>query len=252
MLAYARAVADPLDERRAGPDPARPPLPRGVQGPRAGGRVGQGQERTRCATRTRTCRGDPVPVRRGARAPGRGRGPLRGGPAPGSRSSATSWRAAGGGAPARRRVPGRGDPPDRAAGGARRRPRTARSRAPGGATSPRSSTRCTRSRRSRASSTLRAFLDYVDMVEAERAAGVVAGPAVRRGLGQGHDDPPGAKGLEFDTVFVPGLATGDAPRTTGSSTTRPSAASRSTSSCAATPPSCPRTTAEPVGRSRRR
>ena len=42
-----------------------------------------------------------------------------------------------------------------------------------------------------------------------------------------------AKGLEFDTVFVPGLARDCSP-TRGSSTTRPSAASRWTSSCAAT------------------
>ena len=79
------------------------------------------------------------------------------------------------------------------------------------ATWPRSWTRSTRSRRWRASSTLRAFLDYVD-------AGRGQPTSQEWSPVQPSDDDSvkvmtihQAKGLEFDTVFVPGLATGILP-----------------------------------------
>ena len=90
--------------------------------------------------------------------------------------------------------------------------------------------------------TLRAFLDYVDSVEAlekEEWEPVQPSESDSVKVMTIHQ----AKGLEFDHVFVPGVAAGLMPSPSASSRTPPSAATPSTSSCAATRPSCPRSTA---------
>ena len=89
--------------------------------------------------------------------------------------------------------------------------------------------------------TLRAFLDYVDAVEAldkEEWEPVQPTDEDAVKVMTIHQ----AKGLEFDHVFVPGVATGCC-RPGASSRTLPSAATRSTSSCAVTLRSCRGSTA---------
>ena len=151
--------------------------------------LGQGQE-LRLARRGRRRRGDAVPVRRGARAPRRGRGALRRGPHP---PRGVPRRAVG---VARRRpppgagVPGRGHPahrhPRRARG--RRRPRGRRPALaqPGGL--PRSGARV-RARRGRAHPARLPRLRRLGRSPREGRVGARAAQRVR--LGQGHDDPPG-------------------------------------------------------------
>ena len=66
----------PARERGAREDPARPPLPRRVQGPRACGGARQDEELRAPPGGRGGGRGDAVPVRRGARAPRPGRAAL--------------------------------------------------------------------------------------------------------------------------------------------------------------------------------
>ena len=150
-------------------------------------------------------------------------------------------RAARRGAPAGRRVPVRGDPADRHPRGARRRAR------PG----PRADRAAEPRRVPRRGARLRAGRGRADAPRvprlrrrgrAARQAGVGAGAALRRRLGQGHDDPR-REGAGVRPRLRAGVRPRARCRTRRSRRTRPSAASRSTSSCAATPTSCPATTA---------
>ena len=139
------------------------------------------------------------------------------------------------------RVPRRGDPADRDPRRARRRPRPAsrarRAAQPRGV--PRRGPRV-RAGRGRAHAARVPRLHRRG--RAARQAGVVAGAAVRRGLGQGDDDPraegPGVRPRVRARVRARACC-----RTRRSSRTPPSAASRWTSSCAATPTSCRASTA---------
>ena len=90
--------------------------------------------------------------------------------------------------------------------------------------------------------TLRAFLDHIEAVERldkQEWAPVQPSDADSVKVMTIHV----AKGLEFDHVFVPGLRARAAAEPRRCRRTRPSAASRWTSSCAATPTSCRATTA---------
>ena len=243
MLSYARAVASPLDERRARTDPARPPLPRRATRTSRGWPRGPRARRTSCATRTRTC-----PRRSRSSSPRRSSTWTRStGLSEEGRARLEEFRTelAELREEARRPVgelPGRGDPPDRPAGRARRG-------------SP--DREVARARRRN----LAAFLDEVHAFSpargrahaprvprlrrhgrGRRARGVGPRPAVGRGLGQGDDDPR-RQGARVRHRVRAGPREGDAPQRPRSSTTRPSARGRSTSSCAATPPSCRGSTA---------
>ena len=249
VLAYARAVHDPTASVALARILLGPALPRGVQGPRAGGRWAKSENCAVARADEDDDEANAVPVRRGAGAPGRGRGSVATRGARGSRSSATSSRALR--VEARKpgpRVPGRGDP---AHGHPRRARRRRRPVAAASAPEPRrrSWIRCTRSNRVEGELTLRAFLDYVDAGGAARQAGMGTGPAHRRGLREGHDDPrgqgPGVRprlraGLAHGLLPNPSIQQNPAERGT-----------RWTSSCAATPTSCRRSTATSA-RSRRR
>ena len=236
--------AGPDGERGARPDPAGPAVPRRVQGPRVGvpARVGRDRATARGLRHGgRRRRGRAGAVRRGARAPRRGRGPLRRGPRAAGRVPRGAARAARRGAAAGRRVPGRGDPADRDPRRARRRPRPASRprRTPQPRRVPRRGPRVRAGRG-------RAHAPRVPRLRgrgrAPRQAGVGAGAADRRRLGQGDDDPRREGPRVRPRVRARHSPTGCC-RTPRSSRTRPSAASRSTSSCAATPRSCRASTA---------
>ena len=209
VLAYARAANDAM---------ASVALARILMGPRyrvgfkdlalvAG--VGEGQE-LRLARRGRRRRGDAVPVRRGARAPRRGRGPLRRGPRAARGVPRRALGAAGRGPPPGGRVPGRGDPAHRHRRRARGRRRPRRAPPSARATSPRSSTRCTRSSRSRASSPCgRSSTTSTRSRRSRRRSGSPCSPSESDSVKVMTIHQ--AKGLEFDHVFVPGVAAGLMP-----------------------------------------
>ena len=241
VLAYARAANDAMASVALARILHGPALPRRVQGPRARRGLGQGQE-LRVARGRRRRRGDAVPVRRGARAPRRGRGPVRRGREPASRSSAPSCRRCGSRPAARcreflgeviRRI-GILDEldadVDRVAAAQRSR-NLAAFLDQVHAFEP-----------VEGELTLRAFLDYVDAVEAlEKEEWEPVQPS--------DDDSVKvmtihqAKGLEFDHVFVPGVAARAAALEAHPAEPGRARHTRSTSSCAATPRSCPRSTA---------
>ena len=155
VLAYARAVADPLASVELAPHPAGPAVPRRLQGPRARRRAGRRRELRRCATRTRTrarprrsCspRRSSTSTRSRASRPTRARAPARGVPRRAGRAPRR-------GPPPRRRVPRRDHPPHRPP-----RPSSTPTLDPASAAGDQAQPRrvprrrCTRSRRSRASS----------------------------------------------------------------------------------------------------
>ena len=189
VMAYARAANDPMASVALARILHRPPLPRRVQGPRARRRLGQGQE-LRLARGRRRRRGDAVPVRRGARAPRRGRGALRRGTRAARGVPRRALGAARRGAPPGAGVPRRGDPAHRH----RRRARGRRRPRRGGATLaqpgrvPRPGARVRTGRG-------RAHAPRVPRLRRRgrgtREGGMGARAAQRIRLGQGDDDPPG-------------------------------------------------------------
>ena len=200
----------PARERGARPDPARPAVPSGLQGPRARGGARQDRRATRSdwRTRRRARRRRSCSPRRSSTST-RSRGSPRRG-ACGSRSSATSSPSC-----ASRRA-------------GRWASSWARSSGATGILAELDAPRRTRSRRRRKRNlaafldqvhafepvegelTLRAFLDYVDSVERRTSR------SGRRCSRAAEDSVKvmtihAAKGLEFDNVFVPGMAKGLLP-----------------------------------------
>ena len=185
--------AGPDRQRGAGAHPARRALPGRLQGHRLARAPGDREDQEparRLRAGGRRHREPAGAVGRGARAPRGGRGAVRGGP---RAAGGVPRRAAGAprrGAAAGRRVPGRGDPAHRHPRRAGRRPRPAarhgRAAQPRGV--PRRGPRVPAGRR-------RAHAARVPRLRrrggAARQAGVGAGAAHRRRLGQGHDDPRG-------------------------------------------------------------
>ena len=131
-------------------------------------------------------------------------------------------------------VPGRGDPAHRVPRRARRRRSTGRARSRRDAQPRRVPRRGARVRAVEGELTLRAFLDYVDAVEAlDKQEWAPVQPSDEDSVKVMTIHV--AKGLEFDHVFVPGLRARAPAEPDRSRRTRRSAGSRSTSSCAATP-----------------
>ncbi len=213
VLAYARATLDPL---------ASVALGRILLGPRY--RVGF-KDLALVASLAKTKsyalreedeadgRRRSVPVHRGPRASRRGRGSLRG------RTGAPGGVPAGAdGAPRRGAHDRSASSSARSSDGRASSPSstpisTWRRRRRPGATWRRSSTRCTRSRPSQGELTLRAFLDYVDAVEnLDKQEWSPVQPSEEDSVKVMTIHV--AKGLEFDHVFVPGLAKGLLPNTT--------------------------------------
>ena len=214
VLAYARATLDPLASVALAPDPARPAVPRRLQGPRARRLARQDEELRASARRTRP-RARPTPF---LFAEALEQLDEVEGLSDGGRARLEECRAGAGGAPGRGTPPGRGVPRrDHPAHGhphrARRRTWTWR--------------RPRRRRRNLAAFldevhafspvqgelTLRAFLDYVDAVEnLDKQEWSPVQPSEEDSVKVMTIHV--AKGLEFDHVFVPGLAKGLLPNTT--------------------------------------